>query len=79
MKYLLILGVVLVVLWVWRSGQDRRNPGQRHADKSPSEPVKTEVVECDVCHVHLPRSDALIGNGGTYCSDAHRLQANRRS
>ncbi|MEO7954139.1 MAG: hypothetical protein ABIR35_08625 [Polaromonas sp.] len=33
------------------------------------------MVACDVCHVHLPKSDALIGNKGIYCSDAHRRQA----
>lgn len=77
MKYLLLLGVVLVVFWVWRSARGRRNVGRDGAEKTASEPVKTEVVECDVCHVHLPRSDALTGNGGTYCSDAHRLQASR--
>lgn len=78
MKYLLILAVVLVVIWVWRSARDRRTMDHSHADKTASEPVKTEIVECDVCHVHLPRSDAMIGNGGTYCSDAHRRQASRK-
>ncbi|MGH8832099.1 MAG: PP0621 family protein, partial [Polaromonas sp.] len=35
----------------------------------------TEMVACDVCQVHLPRSEALIGSKGIYCSDEHRRQA----
>ena len=77
MKYLLILGLVLVIFWVWRSARERRSANHDRAGKSAHEPVKTEIVECDLCHVHLPRSDALIGNGGTFCSDAHRVQAGR--
>ena len=78
MKYLLILGLVLVIFWVWRSARDRRSANHERAGKAAPEPVKTEIVECDVCHVHLPRSDALIGNSGTFCSDAHRVQAGRK-
>lgn len=78
MKYLLVLGIVLLIFWAWRSARDRRGARDDRAGKAAPEPVKTEIVECDVCHVHLPRSDALIGTGGTYCSDAHRVQAGRK-
>ena len=77
MKYLLVLGFVLVIFWVWRSARDRHGASQHPTRKPAAEPVKTEIVECDFCHVHLPRSDALIGAKGTFCSDAHRVQAGR--
>ncbi len=74
MKYLLVIGLAFVVLWLWRSN---RRTGANHAP--PAQPKRsqqaTEIVACDVCHVHLPRSEALPGPGGMYCSAAHRQQA----
>ena len=78
MKYLLVMALVLVVFWVWRS---KRNDEQResrppNAGKTTGSPrIATEVVACRVCQVHLPRSEALPGPGGLYCSAAHRQQA----
>ena len=76
MKYLLVIVLALVVLWLWRSNRRTGQP-----DRPPAPPVDrpgkpaTEVVACVVCDVHLPRSDALPGGKGFYCSDAHRRQA----
>lgn len=74
MKYLLVIALALVVIWLWRSN---RRP---HQEQAPSKPVPrnkpaTEVVACAVCAVHLPRAEALPGGKGFYCSDAHRRQA----
>lgn len=77
MKYLLILGLVLAVLWLWRNNRRTRNEtSQKMADDRPRSAVAvTEIVACDVCHVHLPRSEALAGPAGVYCCAAHRRQA----
>ncbi|HEY3048574.1 MAG TPA: PP0621 family protein [Polaromonas sp.] len=84
MKYLLVAALVLVVFWLWRHNrQAERNEAARARPRSPAGQGAgvTEIVACDVCQVHLPRSEALIGkknkNGkqGIYCSDAHRRQA----
>ena len=78
MKYFLVLLLVFVVFWLW---SHNRRIEKKHTDdaRPPHQPgaknVLTEIVACDVCQVHLPRSDALIGNKGVYCSDAHRRQA----
>jgi uncharacterized protein len=76
-KYLLVLGIALLVVWIWKS--NRREEMRDSARKAPSRDkqklVVTEIVACDVCHVHLPRSEALTGPGGVYCSTAHRKQA----
>jgi uncharacterized protein len=75
MKYLLVLAISIFVIWLWKSG---RRPEARppRAARPPAAPqVATEVVECALCHVHLPRGDALPGPGGVYCSEAHRRQA----
>lgn len=79
MKYLLILVIVLAVLWLFK------NKRRLDADESAPTPkvrpgtqiATTEIVACDVCQVHLPRTEALVGPQGIYCSAAHRQQAGR--
>ena len=89
MKYLLVFALAMVVFWLWRAarksgslndsraqqksaGNTAKQPSVRQLD--PNQPV-TEIVACDVCQVHLPRTEALTGPGGIYCSEAHRRQA----
>ena len=78
MKYALIIGVVLVVYWLWRSSREV-GTGTKKQTRSSQKPVvlekATEIVACQVCHVHLPRNEALIGSNGLYCSAEHRQQA----
>jgi uncharacterized protein len=78
MKYLLVMGFVLVVFWLWRHNRDaeRKNAAPTRPSQAPSrETAVAEMVACDVCHVHLPKTDALTGGKGIYCSDAHRREA----
>lgn len=78
MKYLLIIALVLVVFWIWRISRDRQNHAARsHPPRGQASPEKeiTEMVACALCKVHLPRSEALIGRDGCYCSEAHRHEA----
>ena len=80
MKYLLILVVVIVVVGLWQSrrrsdGSDAERKARAKANRPPSLAQTTEIVACAVCQVHLPRSEALTGPGGNYCSAAHRKQA----
>ena len=75
MKYLLIIAFILVVFWLWRHNrQAERHAAQRPRTKVPAEKEITEMVACAVCHVHLPKSDALINRNGFYCSEAHRRE-----
>lgn len=77
MKYLLVIGLVLVVFWLWRhnrQAEKRSAPAPRRQPGPP--PAATEIVECEVCKIHLPKSEALMApGGGIYCSEAHRRQA----
>ncbi len=76
MKALIILLAVLAGVWLWRNGRqkalDARKPPKERA--KPDGGVQ-EMVSCPVCGVHLPRSDAVAGTQGLYCSAAHRQQA----
>ena len=80
MKYFLVILLVFVVFWLWshnrRIEKKQADDARRPRQAGPKNAL-TEIVACDVCQVHLPRSDALIGNKGVYCSDAHRRQAGR--
>ena len=74
MKYLLVISLVLVVFFLWRHNrQAEKRPAPRQQPGAPA--AATEMVACSVCQVHLPKSEALIGNDGIYCSEAHRRQA----
>lgn len=78
MKYLLVAALVLVVFWFWRNNRDaeRRDAAAARPPAPPKpEPAVAEMVACKVCGLHLPKSEALIGDKGIYCSDAHRRQA----
>ena len=78
MKYLLVILLVLVVFWIWRRSRPgpkkAAQPGRSQGKSSEAKEI-TEVVACGVCHVHLPKSEALIGRDGFYCSEAHRREA----
>ena len=74
MKYLLILAVVMIAVFVWRSNREGRNPpASRPRDGGEFKAI--EMVRCDVCGVHCPRTDALAGKRGVYCTAQHRSQA----
>lgn len=76
MKYLLVIALVLVIFWLWRHNRtEETKAAQPQRPRTPAEKEIVEMVACEVCHVHLPRSEALIGRAGFYCSEAHRRAA----
>ena len=79
MKYIVLIAVIVIVLWLLRAGRTSRR-GEAGAPPRPTPPpaVQQEMVECPVCRVHLPRSDALPGpDGQLYCCAEHRQLAGR--
>ncbi len=84
MKYLVLL-LVLGVAFLWWSAQRktaRRDAAQRDANPAPHAHPTTshapqDMVQCAVCAVHLPRSDAVTGRSAVYCSTEHRAHAER--
>jgi len=68
-RILFYLGIVLVGIWLWRS---LTRPEKSGTDTPPaSEPKPNEMVRCSQCGVHLPASEAVHGQRGVYCSQAH--------
>lgn len=76
MKYLLLIAIVLLVLWLWRGNREDER-GEQSAERRPPPPGRPQdMIECPVCHVHLPRSDALPGpDGQFYCCVEHRARS----
>ncbi|MEO8247908.1 MAG: PP0621 family protein [Burkholderiales bacterium] len=81
MKYLVILVVVLVVFWIWRSGRDSldQSARDRQAKAGPAkgQAPRLEMVRCEVCGVHLPEAEAVRAEANYYCSVEHLNQAQR--
>ena len=73
MKYVLVLAVILIAVFVWRSNREVRKPPPGRPGKGDVKAI--EMVRCDVCGVHCPRVDALAGKRGLYCTAQHRSQA----
>ena len=49
------------------------DPDRRGGARRPGAPEL--MMQCAVCGVHLPGSEARFAGGRVYCSDAHRDQA----
>ena len=75
MKFLLLIAVVGLVLWLLRSKSRRGAEGPR---TPKSKPGAQPMLACAHCGVHLPQAEAKMDVGGRpYCSDAHRLAGPR--
>jgi len=77
MKYLLILVIVLAVIWFLRNHRrdDKPEPG-KDAPRQDALGQPQDMVRCQICSVHLPRTDALPGPGERYyCCAEHRARA----
>lgn len=72
MKYLVVLVVVGLGLWLWRSG---RSDGSTRRPSAPPPKQAQAMIECALCHVHVPQADAVAGARGQYCCIEHRQQA----
>lgn len=80
MKYLLLIVVVGVVLWLMGSGRRQRMQQERRppAPGPKTAPVPVEMVACAHCGLNLPLGEALQdGSARPYCSEAHRAAGPR--
>ncbi len=72
MKLFVVLGIVLLAAWLWRSGR-RDLPGKDKPAAPPAPPPgPQEMVRCGHCGIHLPRHEAVVGRIGIYCSAEHQ-------
>lgn len=80
MKVVLFVAAVFVLLWLLR-GTIRRRVKKDPPAAPPTAAAPQQIVACAQCGVHLPRDEALPGQGGVFCGDAHRaaFEKNRPS
>lgn len=77
-KFLILIAIVFVVIWFMRGARtaSRRDAAPKPTSAPRAPPAPQDMVECPVCHVHLPRADALPGpDGQLYCCAEHRQRA----
>lgn len=76
MKYLLVLLVVGIGLWMLVARL--RGGGVAKDGAKPADPPDARqrgpvaMVACDHCGLHLPAADAVPEGARLYCSDSHR-------
>ncbi|MFZ5483635.1 MAG: PP0621 family protein [Pseudomonadota bacterium] len=66
-----VLFIILVTLGLvlWFKHLARPRPDKE--EKRPPPEVET-MARCAVCGINLPRSEALMSQGKTYCCEEHR-------
>lgn len=76
MKYLLVLLVVSVGLWLLL--RPRRKPPPEPARRSAAAPP-ADMVACAHCDLRMPRAEALFdAQGRPFCGEAHHRAGPRR-
>lgn len=81
MKYLVLLAVLVIAYLYWRNNRiSAKHDTTPPTAKPKAAPAQAQdMVQCPVCSVHLPRTDALAdANGRLYCSAEHREHAGGR-
>ena len=75
MKYLLWIGLCLIIYWIMRKSGNRRN----RAPSPPAARAPEEMVTCTHCGVHLPVSESIHAGGRHFCCVEHQHAAQGRS
>lgn len=79
MKFLLLLAVIGIALWLFKGRSRVRGPGAEAPPRKPAPPrPATQMLACAHCGVHLPQTDAVQDSEGrVYCGEAHRIAGPR--
>jgi formylmethanofuran dehydrogenase subunit E len=68
----LIFWAIVIGLVIQAIKRNLNAKANRTAENNKAAEASIEnMVECDQCHVHLPRSEAFLVEGKFYCSQAH--------
>lgn len=75
MKYLLVLAVVALAYTLWKHNRQSEMQAGKQAPQRPKPNTPATMVACKHCGVMLPESEAVKGQTGVYCGEAHRKSA----
>ena len=88
MRFFLLLGVFLLIVWALRGGRRSSKPADptdpaaepsanapaaAPADSADARPVRENIVACAHCGVHLPQSEAVPAEALWFCGQPHRV------
>ena len=68
MKYILLVLFLVLAYFLFKTFKRKERRGTRGAAKAAAE----DMVRCEQCGVHLPRSESLMSGQTFYCSAEHR-------
>ncbi|MBK1781631.1 hypothetical protein JHL22_10410 [Advenella sp. WQ 585] len=78
MRFLLFIILVIILMLAIRIFAGRVQTLFKNMQSNTSPPPATRqnqtsesMVQCAHCHIHLPRSEACLINGKTWCSEEH--------
>ncbi len=71
MKLLVLLLVLGIAYLLWRG---KRVTRRRAADKPAQLAAPQDMLACAHCGVHVPRSEAWIRDGRSYCCAKHQTE-----
>ncbi len=63
----IVIWLVIQLIKRGLSTNQNKSPAQKNQEETNIE----NMVACDQCHVHLPRSEAFLVDGKFYCTKAH--------
>ena len=66
MKALLLLAVLLAGVWLWRQRGVAAN-----TTRPTKMPLQQDMLRCHQCGMHIPSSEAVTGQLGSYCCAEH--------
>ena len=74
MAKLLLLVVVVGIVYALLRNYQRAIARQQDRTAASDQPraVAEDMVRCDHCGVHLPRSEGFLSQGRYFCTDDHR-------
>jgi uncharacterized protein len=64
---LILLALIFALAW-WLLKKYSRSITRK---QPPQDRVTEDMVRCDYCGVHLPRSESHAGSGKFFCSEEH--------
>ena len=71
MKFLVLFLVLGVAYMVWRGNR----VGAKKARQKPAQlAAPQEMVPCARCGIHVPRNEAWLSDGRSYCCAEHQKQ-----
>lgn len=65
-----VVGIVYALLRNYQRAIARQQDRTPASDQTPA--VAEDMVRCERCGVHLPRSEGFLSQGRYFCTDDHR-------